>query len=503
MCNQEGETVNTIEFKEISKFFPGVLALDKISFQAFGGEVLAIVGENGAGKSTLLKILNGDYQPTSGEYSINGKEISFKSPQDAIRHGVGVIYQERQLIPYLSVAENIFMEDIPIKHSGLIDFPKLNQMAQSVIDEFHLPIHPEEKVKDISVAYQQMVEIMKVYRRKPTIIAFDEPTASLSNHEIEILFHIIDALKKEGTIILYVSHRMKEIFQITDKVVVLKDGKLVAMMKTSETNTESIINLMVGRPLGDVFNELKRNQVDGKILLEVKNLDCGFVNNISFQVKAGEILGFAGLVGAGRTETMRAIYGADKMERGEVLVDGEKKTFHHPSDAISCGIAMCPEDRKDEGIIKHRSVKENLTISILDKLIRFGFIHTAKEKQITEESIANLNIRTPSIDKNVVELSGGNQQKVIFARSIATNPSILILDEPTKGIDVGAKSEIYKIICKLAQKGIGIIVISSELPEILGLCDRIIVMSKGKITGEISRTEATEDKILTMAMAGM
>jgi ABC-type sugar transport system ATPase subunit len=291
---------------------------------------------------------------------------------------------------------------------------------------------------------------------------------------------------------------MKEIFQITDKLVILKDGKLVTTLKTSETNSESIINLMVGRPLGDVFNELERNNTPGRVLLEVRNLDCGFLRGISFLVRAGEILGFAGLVGAGRTETMRTVFGADKMQKGEIIIKGKGKVFSHPAEAIACGIALCPEDRKDEGIIKNRSVKENLTVSILHKLIRMGFINKAEEKRITEESIAHLHIRTPSMNKNIVELSGGNQQKVIFARSLATNPEILILDEPTKGIDVGAKSEIYKIICGLARKGIGIVIISSELPEILGLCDRIIVMSKGKITGESCGTKQRKIKFLLM-----
>ncbi len=494
---------NTLEFRSICKEFPGVRALSDISFKADSGEVLALIGENGAGKSTLLKILNGDYKPTSGEYIINGEHQEFKTPHEAIGAGIGIIYQERQLVSYLSVAENIFMEDMPVKSSGLIDFTELNKAAQKIIDEFHLPIDATDKVKDISVAYQQMVEIMKVYRRNPRIIAFDEPTASLSDSEINILFEIINKLKKRGIIILYVSHRMKEIFQITDKLVVLKDGEFIKMLKTNETTTEELVKLMVGRSLGDVFNELDRNKEFGDVLLEVKNLNCGLVENVSFRVRAGEILGFAGLVGAGRTETMRAIYGADKLESGEVRINNEIKHFKNPAEAIEFGLALCPEDRKDEGIIAGRSVRDNLTVSILSKLRRMGLINRTRENQITNDSIRELNVKTPDMHKNIAELSGGNQQKVILGRSLATNPKILILDEPTKGIDVGAKSEIYKLVCKLAKQGIGIIVISSELPEVMGICDRILVMNKGTVSGELQKEEFTEEKILNMAMAGM
>jgi ABC-type sugar transport system ATPase subunit len=495
--------VNNLEFKHISKEFPGVKALEDISFSVSGGEVLAIVGENGAGKSTLLKILNGDYQVTSGSYLLNGEELSFKSPHDAILEGVGVIYQERQLVQYLSVAENIFMGNVPVNKVKLIDFNKLNKQAQSIIDEFQIPIKASTKVKDISVAYQQMVEIMKAYQRKPRVIAFDEPTASLSDAEIDILFKIIHKLKKSGIIILYVSHRMKEIFQIADSVVILKDGKFIRKMGTDETTTDQIINLMVGRPLGDIFSKLDRNTEFGETVLEVKNLRSGIIENVSFSVRAGEIVGFSGLVGAGRTETIRAIYGADAIEEGEVLLNGEPCAFKHPIHAIQRGIAMCPEDRKDEGIVAGRSVGENLTVSILHRLKKWGMIDRKVEDAIIEESIISLNIRTPSSKKNIVELSGGNQQKVIVARCLATKPKVLILDEPTKGIDVGAKFEIFKIICSLAKEGLGIIVISSDLPEVIGLCDRILVMSRGEITGELLREEATEEKILTLAMARM
>lgn len=494
---------SSIEFQSITKTFPGVKALDNMSFYANGGEVLAMVGENGAGKSTLLKILNGDYQPDSGKYLINGTEAHFKSPREAIHAGVSIIYQERQIIPYLTVAENIFMENIPISKNHLIDFKELNLRAQVIIDEFNLPIKPTTRVKDLSVAYQQMVEIMKSYRRKPKIIAFDEPTASLSETEIESLFSIIKKLKAKGLIILYVSHRMKEIFQLCDQVVIMKDGKYVAQLPTSSTSEQEVIKMMVGRKLGDIFNELSRNQSIGDTILEVQGLTNDFVADASFKLRKGEILGFSGLVGAGRTETMRAIFGADKITSGRIILEGKDISISNPGDAIKHGIALCPEDRKEQGIIGGRSIKENIGIAILDKLCGTMFMDNNKECEIAGKYVCDLKVKTPDIYKKVGELSGGNQQKVILARWLASDPKVLILDEPTKGIDVGSKSEIYQLICELSKHGISVILISSELPEILGLSDRIIVMCQGKIMGELDNTEATEEKVLTLAMSNM
>lgn len=492
-----------LEFRGITKIFPGVKALDQVSFEAYGGNVTALVGENGAGKSTLLKVLNGDYQPEAGEYIVDGEVKHFKSPKEAIEFGIGIIYQERQVIPYLTVAENIYMDEMPVNNFGFIEYSKLNADAQKVIDEFNLPINPTDRVHDLSVAYQQMVEIMKVYRRNPKIIAFDEPTASLSESEIISLFEIIDKLKKKGIIVLYVSHRMKEIFQITDQVIIMKDGCYVDTLNTKETTEKEIVGKMVGRSLGDVFGELQRNEDKGDVILSAKNLSNHYIKNVSFDLRAGEVLGFAGLVGAGRTETMRAIYGADKLESGEVILEGQAVNIANPAHAINSGIALCPEDRKDEGIIGERSIKENISISILSRLQKMLFIDNKADTVLAEESVRKLNVRTPNIYKKIVELSGGNQQKVLLARSLATNPKVLILDEPTKGIDVGAKSEIYKMVQDLASQGIGVIIISSELPEVMGLSDRIIVMCEGRITGEINREEATEEGILTLAMEGM
>jgi ABC-type sugar transport system ATPase subunit len=491
-----------LEFKNITKSFPGVLALDGVSFTARRGEVTALVGENGAGKSTLLKILNGDYQHDSGQYLIDGEEKNFADPREAIGAGVSVIYQERQIIPYLSVAENIFMEDIPAGRLGLVNFAELNAKAQGIIDKFRLPFKASDRVRDLSVAFQQMVEIMKAYRRRPSIIAFDEPTASLSDTETDSLFEIIKRLK-DWMIILYVSHRMKEIFRISDRVVILKDGRFVRQEAASRISEDEIIRGMVGRDLGDIFHSLSRNGRIGEVIFRAENLRADNVKGVSFEVRAGEIVGFAGLVGAGRTETARAIFGADRKEGGSISLMGRMLDIRYPEDAIGSGIGLCPEDRKDQGIFSIRAVRDNISVVTLRSLLRRGFIDRKAESDMAERGVRQLNIRTPSIYKRIGELSGGNQQKTIFARWVAANPKLLILDEPTKGIDVGSKSEIYQIICDLAKQGIGIIFISSELPEILGLCDRIVVMCQGRITGELGRGEATDHKVLTLAMADM
>lgn len=493
----------TIEFRNITKVFPGVTALDHVGFKVVGGEVAALVGENGAGKSTLLKILSGDYHQDGGEYLINDVPCYFKNPHEAIQAGISVISQERQIVPGLNVAENIFMEDLPIRRDKLVDRKRLLREATEIIQEFNLPIMATDQVKDLSVAYQQMVEIMKAYRRQPKIIAFDEPTASLSDAEIESLFRIIGKLKQEKIIILYVSHRMKEIFQITDKVIIMKDGKFVTQMNTKETEERQIIKLMVGRDLGDVFNKLQRGTVGEKTVLKVEHLSIGKVSDISFELKEGEILGFAGLVGAGRTETVRAIYGADKYTNGNIYINGEKISVTSPEVAIDHGIVLCPEDRKEQGLLIRSTTRENISLGILKRLSHFGFLDFKTERAVAKNGVEELNIRTPSIEKRIFELSGGNQQKVILARWLATAPRILILDEPTKGIDVGSKSEIYQMMCELTRKGISIIFISSELPEILGLSDRIIVMCEGHITGELLAKEANEEKVLMLAMADM
>jgi len=492
---------NTLEFRHISKYFPGVKALDDVSFVAKGGEVLAFLGENGAGKSTLLKTLNGDYQPDEGQYLIDGAEAHFKNPHEAIEAGISVIYQERQILPALSVAENIYLGRMPVK-GRLIDTHRLNEMAKRIIDDFELPISPTARVHELSIAYQQMVEIMKSYSRENLkVICFDEPTASLSDAEIECLFRIINKLRDEGKIIIYVSHRMKEIQQIADKVAIFKDGRYVTTLDAHEATQEEMVRLMVGRDLGDIYNSLDRDKQIGDVLLEVKNLYSDYVDDVSFQLHRGEVLGFSGLVGAGRTEVMRAIIGADRMTGGEVLLEGKPIHCKAPSDAQKLGIVLVPEDRKDQGILANLSVAGNINISLLNENSdRFGFVSAKKEAEIAEHSIRAFNIKTPSPDKKIVELSGGNQQKCIVARWMETHPKVLILDEPTKGIDVGAKSEFYNMICSFAKQGLGVILISSELPEVIGLSDRIIVMRGGRVSGEVMREDATESRLLSLGM---
>lgn len=492
---------NVLEFRNITKYFPGVKALDNVSFKVKSGEVLAFLGENGAGKSTLLKTLNGDYQPTSGEYLLNGEVKHFSNPKEAIDEGISVIYQERQILMELSVAENIFMGRLPLGRNGLIDNKALYAKAQEIIDEFGLPIDPVSKVKDISIAHQQMVEIMKAYSRELKVIAFDEPTASLCDSEIEILFKTIEKLKKENKIIIYVSHRMKELEELADKIAIFKDGKFVKMVNKDEVSQKELIKMMVGRDLGDIFNNLDRKKDIGETLLKVKNLTSDYVKDISFELKRGEILGFSGLVGSGRTEIMRAIIGADTVKSGEILLDDKGIISKSPKEAMRKGIVLVPEDRKTQGILPNMSVGENISISILDKVInKLGLINKKHEETIAKEGIKKFNVKTPTPEKKIIELSGGNQQKAIVARWLATSPKILILDEPTKGIDIGAKSEFYKLINDFAREGMGVILISSELPEVIGLSDRIIVMKSGKITGEVDRKDATEDKLLEYAM---
>ena len=490
-----------LEFQHISKY-GSLKALDDVSFQAYGGEVLAFLGENGAGKSTLLKTLNGDYQPTSGTYLLDGQEKHFKSPHQAIEEGVSIIYQERQILLELSVAENIYLGRMPSNSLGVINTSKANQMAQKIIDDFGLPIRPSEKVKNLSIAYQQMVEIMKAYSRDNLkVIAFDEPTASLSDAEISSLFEIIRKLRDEGKIVLYVSHRMSELRQITDKVAIFKDGRHVGIYETAKVSDAELIKLMVGRDLGDIYSSLDKEKEIGDVLLDVQNVSSDYVKPVSFQLHKGEVLGFSGLVGAGRTELMRAIIGADKRKSGTVTLNGKKIENRSPKEAMKNGIMLVPEDRKLQGLLGNLDVAGNIDIaSLVQNSNAIGIINTKKEKEMAEKGIKEFAIKTPSMNKKVLELSGGNQQKCIVARAVATSPQVLILDEPTKGIDVGAKSEFYEMICRFAKQGLGVILISSELPEVIGLSDRIIVMRSLEKSGEMPASEATEDKLLALGM---
>ena len=493
---------HTLEFRGICKTYPGVKALQDVSFTAESGKVLALLGENGAGKSTLLKIMSGDQKPSAGAIFYDGQELNITSPHSAIQQGISIIYQERQLIPGMSVMENVFMDEVPTR-GGFVDYAALRDETQKLIDQFGIPITPTQPVISLSVAHQQMVEIMKAYRRDAKVIAFDEPTAPLTDTEIDILFKLIEKLKASGKIILYVSHRMKEIFQITDEIVVLKDGRFVTRFNTPETDEDTLISAMVGRDVGDTYKHLSRNDKYGDVLLELENVSTAAVHNINLTVRKGEVIGLAGLVGAGRTEVARAIFGADAILSGEMRLEGKPLHLRSARDGIRAGIALCPEDRKDQGLVLWHSITNNVCLPVLAKLRKWGIILDAKkEDRLTVDAVRAYDIKTPTLDKMVVELSGGNQQKVILGRwtSNLMETKVLILDEPTKGIDVGTKAEIYQMVCNFAKQGIAVIFISSELPEVINVTDKIYVLRNGSIAGSLMREEATEEKVLALAM---
>lgn len=489
-----------LQFDSVGKSFPGVRALDQVSFAVSEGSVHALIGENGAGKSTLLKVLSGLYRPDAGRLILGGREQHFRSTSAAIRAGVAVIYQELQLAPELSVAENIYLGHLPHR-MGWVDRKQLIRAAAAQLENLGERIDPRAKVGSLPIGQRQMVEIAKALARDAKVIAFDEPTSSLSARETDRLFAVIGQLKRQHRVILYVSHRLEEIFEVCDSATVLRDGKLAHTYGSIEgVSRDDLVTKMVGRSIEDIFNYQPRPL--GEKVLEVQNLrGPGISQPASFSARAGEVVGFFGLVGAGRTELMKLIYGARKAEHGRVLVDGQALRATHPQQAIRAGIVLCPEDRKKEGIIAIRSVMENLNLSGRRHFSPMGiFIHEARERANAGRHIERLAIRTPSLGQLVMNLSGGNQQKVVLARWLSEQIKVILLDEPTRGIDVGAKSEIYSIIYELANAGIAVVVVSSELPEVLGVCDRICVMREGAIVADIPRSEATQEKVVSLAL---
>ncbi len=491
----------TLEIRDVSKAFPNVQALTNISLDIRPGEILAFMGENGAGKSTLLKIINGDYQLDSGTLTLNGQRLTFANPNDAHKAGIRVIYQEPEIIPGVGVAENIWVGELP-KRMGLIDRRQLNeQVRRSLIEYGFQDVLPMHLLGDeLSSAQRQIVEIMRALKSGVRVLALDEPTSSLTDEEVDRLFTLVRRLRDEGVAIIYVSHRIKEILQLCDRVAILRDGKLVAVRPAVELTEGEIVRLMVGRELSDIFSRTA-SLTRGAEVLRVEHLSSNWHRDISFHVNRGEVVGFAGLVGAGRTELAKVIFGEFPKSSGRVVLDGKETTIRQPDDAIAKGIGFAPEDRKREGLILIRSVLENASLAILRQISRFHFVRRGFERSIAAGYVEKLRVRTPSLEQEVGKLSGGNQQKVVLARWLAAKPKVLILDEPTRGIDVGAKAEIYRLIDDLAHQGLGIMFISSELPEILGLSDRIYVMQNGRITGELAAKEATEETILGMAMA--
>lgn len=490
-----------LQFQDISKSFPGVKALQNVSFDVFAGSVHALCGENGAGKSTLLKILSGAYRPDSGGLAIDGQSMVFKQPIDALKAGVAVIYQELHLAPELSVAENIFIGHLP-SQVGVLRSGTLRAKAEALLAEVGIHIDPSVKVGTLPLAQRQMVEIGKALSRNAHVIAFDEPTSALSSREVDTLFEIIAKLKAQGRIILYVTHRMDEIFRTCDSATMLRDGRHVETFQTLEGRTpDDIVSRMVGRKIEDVWGYRARVQSTEKAL-EVSDLTGeGVSEPINLEVKKGEILGVFGLVGAGRSEMLRAVYRAAKKSRGHISIGGVPCSAMSPRGMIRGGLMLCPEDRKKEGIIGLRSVQENCNISARRNRSHLKFVINSRwENSNAESQVKNLGIKTPHLHQPIQLLSGGNQQKVILGRWLSEDVKVLMLDEPTRGIDVGAKREIYEILYNLAESGVGILFVSSELPEVLGVADRILVMRQGKIVADVPKSEATEASLLSLAL---
>ncbi len=493
-----------LKMEKITKRFPGVLALDEVDLEVYEGEILGLVGENGAGKTTLIEILNPHPAPTGffrqdeGRILLNGEEIRPKGPRDMLKLGICIIHQHFNLAPNLSIAENIFLGREPSKRLRILDKGRLRSETENWLGKVGVRLDPLTLVKDLGVAQRQMVEIAKALSLEAKLIIMDEPTSSLAREEVERLFNIMKDLRLKGISFLFITHRIEEVLEIADRITVLRDGRVAGSVKREEANLDQLIGMMVGRKLS-LFPKEKAKI--GEIVLEVRNLSSnGTVKDVSFALRRGEILGFAGLVGAGRTEMARAIFGVDPRRKGEIYLEGERIKIGSPRDAVREGMGFVPEDRQLQGLILNMAVRENLTLPCLEDISKALVISLSKEREIADDYIHKLSIQTPSLEQKVRGLSGGNQQKVVLAKWLALKPKVLILDEPTRGIDVGAKVEVHRLISNLAQQGIGIMMISSELPEILAMSDRILVMVGGRVSGEFSREEATQEGIMQCAI---
>ena len=490
---------NIVSMHGINKSFPGVKALDNVHFELCAGEVMALLGENGAGKSTLMKILSGVYTRDSGTVKIFGKEYGDLSPKQAQQLGVAIIHQELNMCPHLSVAENMFLGRELMK-GFMVDKKAMEAEAKRYLDDLRIDIDPGEMVGNLPVSKQQMIEIAKALLCNAKVLIMDEPTSALTAKEINELFRIIHQLRSEGCGIVYISHRLEELQHIVDRVTIMRDGQYVTTVNFQDTTLDSIIANMVGRDIKEKFPRVQTPV--GKTVFEVRNLNAGrMVRNVSFQVRAGEIVGIAGLMGAGRTETTRAIFGADPVDSGEILVDGKTVKIHNPRDAIHAGVVLAPEDRKKDGLCTKLSVRHNIALPNLDLISSkvLQVVNASKEKQMVEEATKSFRIKMANAEVNAASLSGGNQQKVVVSKWLARNSRVVIFDEPTRGIDVAAKVEIYHIMNQLKEKGIAVVFVSSEMPEILGMSDRILVMCDGRITGEMDIQEASQEKIMRYA----
>lgn len=494
-----------LEMRQISKRYGNTQALDRVDFSAMAGEVHAISGENGAGKSTLMKILSGAVQCDSGEILLDGKPVAIGSPHDAHELGIHTVYQEFSLVGHLSVTENIMMGRMPkAPLTGLIDWPQAHRRAREVLAEIGFDSFDiKQKVSRLSVPHQQMVELAKAIVEKPRILILDEPSAVLSRRDLSLLMDLIRRLRDEGLLVLYISHRLDELFAIADRITVLKDGELVNTLTSAEATEEQLITLMVGRTLDEIYPERVPPPEPQPELLSVRNLTCEpSLHDISFSVRRGEIVGMFGLVGSGRSVLAHCLFGAERFDQGALLLNGKPFAPKSPHDAVEAGVALLTEDRKQSGLVLSTTIRDNVSLAAFSTMSRMGFIDRQEQERRIYEKIAELKIYPPDIDRFVHQLSGGNQQKVVFAKWMLVNADLIILDEPTRGIDVATKVEIYQIMHRLTQTGIGFLLISSEMLEILGMSDRILVMQQGRLAGELSRAEASEAKLLALALVG-
>jgi ribose transport system ATP-binding protein len=489
---------NLLEMRQITKTFPGVTAVDRVDFSCRQGEIHGLIGENGAGKSTLVKILAGAYHADDGEIVFDGEGRRFTSPHDAQQAGIGIIYQEFTLLPNMSVADNIYLGREILLH-GVVNHRRMKSEALKILDRLGGNIRAQQLAGQLTVAQQQRVEIAKALSLDARLIIMDEPSAALGGHELDMLFEIIRSLKSEGVTLIYISHRLSEIFEICDRVTVLKDGERVGVKVVAETDESELVRMMVGRDFEDVFPPLSE-QANEHVVLKVGNLSCGEgVQDVTFDIRSGEVLGIAGLAGSGQTELVRAIFGADSDVKGDIELNDEPVHKSSPKRAIEAGITMAPEDRKAHGLLLGMAVGKNITLPILKRFLRFLGLSSRKETETVERLITNLDIRITGHNQKVGHLSGGNQQKVVLAKCLGCEPKVLILDDPTRGVDVGAKFEIYRLIRNLANSGAAILFISSELPEIMGMSDRILVLSRGRLMGILDGKQATEERIMELA----
>lgn len=491
-----------LQMEGITKRFPGVAALDGVSLHCRAGEVLALVGENGAGKSTLMKVLSGVYQPDAGQIVFRGRPVQISSPRQAQHIGIAIIMQELNLLPYLTVEENIWLGREPMSRLGVIDGRALRARSQELLESLHVRLQPAELIADLTVAQRQFVEIAKALSLHADLVIMDEPSSSLTEHELQYLFRVIRDLKRRGVAVIYISHRLNEVFEIADRVTVLKDGRLVGSRRISEVTRSDLVQMMVGRSLAETFPPHTAHC--HAPVLKVRGLGWrGVLRNVSLEVHAGEIVGLAGLVGAGRTELAHAVFGADPIDAGTIELEGKPLRIRSPHDAVRAGIVLVPEDRKLEGLIQLISIRKNIGLPNLDLFRRWGFVRRTRELATARHWLSQLSIRASSVDQPVFSLSGGTQQKVVLAKWLVRDPRLIILDEPTRGVDVGAKAEIYRIMRQLADGGAAILMISSELPEILGMADRILVMHEGRLTAELDGAAATEEAIMAAATGSL